>query len=325
MDSNSAFRIKLLDGEKVNRKITPHFLAFYNLYVLWIYVFVLGALFIYFHDYLLDMMESPAEAIAGLYRPSFELGFLSTIGLLQLAFSTITSYFNELVSFISDKEHILSLIWLLLLYVFSMLFSIMRIEWKWIVLLVGAGALSIAVTILLDLPEISAYYISMLLSVFGCVGVDLYRRAHSFYLTNYRIITELNFLGFKQNTLGYDKINNLVVEQSALGSLFNFGTVIPITASGLGMGEDSAAVTVGAAGKLGSGPYIAGAVTGGRTVGVPRTRSQYALFGVEDPQEIYNLIVSSMQEYSQAPYLKDMSENLRKMLDNQKNLGRKGV
>ncbi len=318
--------LRLLDGEKVFEKITPHFLSFYNLYFIWVYLMLLSGVILLYYDVLIDNLKWILSGATGVFKLPFgDLGMLSEVGF----FSNIQLFLYVLMGqasyIINSSEFILAILWLVPIAFFSTVFSILRIEWKWILVMIGVGAASILITFLLELPGESVYYISIIISILGCVGVDLYRRAHRFYITNYRIITELKFLGVKQNTLSYDKINNLIVEQSLIARIFDFGTVIPITASGLGMGEDSASVSIGAAGRLGGKGFIGGAVTGGRSIDIPRTRSQYALFGVSNPKRIYHILSKFMQEYVEAPYLKDMSVNIRKLLEAQeKRVGKDG-
>jgi hypothetical protein len=170
------------------------------------------------------------------------------------------------------------------------------------------------------MPYETAYLFGIMFSIFGFIGVELFRRSHIFYVTNYRIITRLKFFTEKQNALSYDKINNVVMERPLLGVIFNFGTIMPITASGLGMGEDSAAVTVGGGTSVGEDSFVGIGVTGGQTVGVPRSRSAYALYGVPKPKEVYELINKYMHEFVEAPYLKEMAPYMKEMLGEIKNM-----
>lgn len=313
--------IKLLDGETVLERITPHYLAFYRLYILWAYIGALSILFIVFFDTLLDVLRWPISIVTDLFRQRvFDMGLLSGASVLDWIPAVMNTIFGQLLYFMSSNEYVIAFLWLAPIILFSTVFSVLRIEWKWIAVMTGVGLASIALTVLLDLPGVAVYYIALAFSVLGCVGVEYFRRCHTFYVTNYRIITELKFIGLNQNTLSYDKINNLIVEQSLIGRIFNFGTVIPITASGLGMGEDSASVSVGAGGRVGKGGFAGAAITGGRSVEVPRTRSQYALFGVTNPKRVYNTLSKFMQEYVEAPYLKDMRAGILKMLEHQEKM-----
>lgn len=306
-------KIKLLKGERVREKLTPHFLAFYGLYLIWIIMIVLSIVFIVYSDELSDIFRHPLGAVVGLLQP-FSGGsnpITSGIPLLSNWNVLVSSIIGSSVYTLTSKEYLPTILWLMLLFSFSMVISVLRIEWKWPVIMVGTGSLSLAITLALGLPGYATYYIAIGFSILGMFGVEIYRKSHVFYITNYRIITSLRFLGTKENALSYDKINNVVLEQSLFGKIFNFGTLIPITASGLGMGEDMAAVTLGIAGQRGKGTIIGGAITGGRTVGVPRTRSAYALFGISNPREIYNIVSQFVQEYIEAPYLKEMTKELR--------------
>lgn len=313
--------LKLLDGEKIFERIIPHFLAFYNLYLIWVYVAVLSMIFIVYYDDLLYVLRSPILILTSMFGQSMgDMGILSGIGLLEVLPVVMNLFFGQIFSFMSSGEYVLAVLWLIPISVFSTAFSVLRIEWKWMPIMMGVAIASIVLTVALDLPGVSVYYISLIFALIGCVGVDVFRKAHRFYVTNYRIITEVKFIGLKQNTLSYDKINNLIVEQPLVGRIFNFGTVIPITASGLGMGADSSSVTIGGGLGVGGRGFVGGAITGGRSIEVPRTRSQYALFGVTNPKRVYNILSKFMQEYVEAPYLKDMSANIRKMLEYQQQM-----
>lgn len=134
---------------------------------------------------------------------------------------------------------------------------------------------------------------------------DVYRRKFDFYITDQRIIIELNFISQKRREILYSKISDLVVDRGALGRVFNYGSVIPITESGFGLGEDMSAVTVAATGApLPKGPKMTTAVSGGRTITVPRGRSFYILFGVGKPNVVADTISQLIHGYEETPYLK---------------------
>ena len=65
--------------------------------------------------------------------------------------------------------------------------------------------------------------------------------------------------------------------------------------------------------------------TGTRSVGVPRTRSAYALFGIPHPREVYNLLSGYMHEYVEAPHLMDMKEGIRELVEYQKRMAEEFV
>ncbi len=160
-------------------------------------------------------------------------------------------------------------------------YSLLRISWRWAFIslaLAGASAILDRMGYPLWIPEIMT-------ALIGLSTTDLYRRAHHYYVTNKRIITELRFLSVKSRELPVSKINDLVVEIPLLGRLFGFGHVIPLTASGLGVGQDLA--LAGTSIKV---HRFEVGVAGGRTVAVPRARTFLSLYGVPDPEKVASVI-----------------------------------
>ncbi|MEM5816123.1 MAG: PH domain-containing protein [Candidatus Aenigmatarchaeota archaeon] len=103
----------------------------------------------------------------------------------------------------------------------------------------------------------------------------LYQKGHRYWVTNRRIVIARTFLWRDVRDITYDKIVDIVVTQGILGRIYNFGTIIPISASGLGTGmrfiTDS------------KGRLI-------RSTVEAQTESRYALFGVVDPFRVKSLI-----------------------------------
>lgn len=313
--------LDLLEGEKVEKTLRPHVLAFYNLFVIWAIIIGISVLFILYADELSDIFRHPMGGVVGLLLPfsgQMDSSIASMIPLLSDMNAIMGMFFGSMIYTISSQEYLPVLLWTVMIVGVGFGISIFRISWRWIFIMIFVSLISVGITLGLGLPGEATYYIAIVLSIVGIIGVELFRRSHRFYVTNFRIITQLKFIGYKENALSYDKINNIVIEQPLVGRIFNFGTLIPITASGLGMGDDFTAVTLGAAGKKGEGHIIGGAITGGRSINVPRTRSSYALFGVAHPKEIYNIVSGYIQEYVEAPYLKEMSKDLKDILKKDK-------
>ncbi len=160
-------------------------------------------------------------------------------------------------------------------------YSILKVSWRW-------ALLSLALSISSSALELMGYPLwipEVVVALVGLSTIDLYRRAHHYYVTNKRIVTELRFLVVKSRELPISKINDLVVEVPILGRLFGFGHVIPLTASGLGVGQDLA--LAGTSIKVHR--FDVG-IAGGRTVTVPRTRTFLSLYGVPDPERVASVI-----------------------------------
>jgi membrane protein YdbS with pleckstrin-like domain len=127
----------------------------------------------------------------------------------------------------------------------------------------------------------------------GAIGVEVFRRGHRYYITSSRIVARFGMLRITERSTLYSKIDDLMLQKGVLGSIFNFGTVIPITSSGLGMGQDMA--IAGAAAGAGKGAVGAGLfAVGGKAKNVPRELSIYVLYRIKWPEEARDLILEEM-------------------------------
>lgn len=147
----------------------------------------------------------------------------------------------------------------------------------------------------LTITEISNYWL-ILVSFTGLFLANSYRRSHRYYITNRRIITRFGFWITRERDLLYSKIDDLVAHQGLLGKIFGFGTLIPISASGIGTGSDQAIWMAGAEQKLPVGPSLKITMGGGRTVTVPRAPSFYSLYGVPNPEYLRNIMLKEMEK-----------------------------
>jgi len=245
---------KLQNGEELIRALRPHPLAFYRLYGIWVYLALVG---VYFSS-----------------GPRIEV----------LEMSPETSA---------------RVLWWLSILVPAVLIALFRINWRWLFALVIPGLLAFYLP---SQPDYNAFienaglvwfgnqnHILTVFGVLGVLGTEEHRRAHRYYITNWRLIMESGHLGVHRRTLLYRNINDLVVEQSFAGKVFNFGTIIPITASGLGLGDDFS--MAGAALGMRGGMVGAG---GGKAISTPRGRSHHLLEGVGHPEKVHDLIISLM-------------------------------
>ncbi|MCD6348812.1 MAG: PH domain-containing protein [Candidatus Korarchaeota archaeon] len=227
-------------------------------------------------ELLLDTRPHPL-AFAGLYML---YTYILAVGLFFL-FRPFRLQLN-LPSFIWGLNTDLILLWLMLV-IPMVAASIIKISWRWSFLAIGLAAVSTALYFYgypLWIPE-------LLVGLLGDLAVDFYRRGHHYYITSKRIVMEKRFLTVKVRELPISKINDVVLEIPFLGRIFGFGNVIPLTASGLGVGEDLA--LAGSSVKVSR--FEVG-VAGGRSVNVPRARTFLALYGVPDPENVSSLISS---------------------------------
>ncbi len=306
--------IELLEGEKLLVSLHPHYLSFYDMYLIWAWVILLSCVFFIFGDQLVEIMGNPMGFIVGFaYEATSgsENILIQKLGLLHEGMGAINTLISPVNTFMVKYSP--TGLWLSIILISSMAISVFKIEFKWIAALTGICIVSILVGVAFDLSPQSIYAIGIMLSIIGAGFVEIYRLAHTFYLTDRRIITQVKLIGQRQNELSYAKINNLVLEQGMIGRLFDFGTVIPITASGLGMGSDFAAMTIGAGSSSEDGSTVAAAITGGRSVQTPRVRSMFAIFGVKDPKKIQKIVSKNLHEFVEAPYLRSIDNKLSRL------------
>lgn len=305
-------------GEKLYKIITPHYMAFYDMYLIWAAVIFFSVFFIFFGPHIAEMMGNPGAVIS---RGLLSYGDPSNTNKITNAIPMLPAFKSMVYSIampLNDafEEYAQIPIWIGCLFALSMIVSVIKIEFKWSFLIPGTGIAALAIVLYNQWDARNAYLIAIGVSIIGMVLVELYRRAHKFYLTDSRVVTRVSFISHKRNELEYDKINNLVLNQDMVGRIFNFGVLIPATASGLGMGQDHAFMAIGAGGASPFGGVMGGGVIGGRSINTPRARSMYSLFGIPDPEKVQNLVSRLMREDNQAPLLREMTAILKEIRDN---------
>ena len=152
-----------------------------------------------------------------------------------------------------------------------------------------------------DTVSLSILAYSVVASIAGFLIVEIYRRSHKYIITNLRIIFKGGILTKQERIVRYDKISDINTKQGIFGQLFSFGTIIPISQSGFGLGSDSsfAAGGVSAGGKK---TRLLGLFGGGKEVQTPRARSYYELHGVHPYKEIKKIVERLVQGSVITPY-----------------------
>ena len=287
--------IPLLEGEKILKQTCPHFFAMMYLYISWIFLGLVGFFSILFNKEIYNWLSS-------------------------LSFGQQTSQ----ITFFC--------MWSIALILPALIISFVRINWGWLFLAMlfcitgiilyyyryELGEISNSFIEKNELTFISVYvknywpfstsveeiwnlenvhnYLLMFFSFLGLFRSNSFRRSHRYYITNRRIIARFCFFTIRERDLLYSKVDDLIIHQTILGRIFNFATLIPISASGIGTGGDEASFSAGAEQKLPAGPSLKVTIGGGRSVTVPRCPSFYALYGVPSPEEIKNIILKEMDK-----------------------------
>ena len=253
---------ELLDNEKVEKILSPHPLSFMRLQALCIFLIVWGVLILWLVN------------------------------------------FSEYSGLLSSNEWYPILVWALVLLLVGVIASLITIQWSIFFLFLGVVAGGLALMLSqgwLDDSNIFIPAYSVGISIVGFLIVECYRRSHKYIISNLRITFKGGILVKRERTLRYDKITDINAKQGILGQIFGFGTIIPISQSGFGLGADQSF----AAGGVEVGEKRAkllGIFGGGKEVQTPRARSYYELHGVHPYKEIKKTVENLVQGNVITPY-----------------------
>ena len=274
---------EFLEGEKIIKKTMPHPAAFWPYYLLFIYYIIMSIVMIARYNSITAYLESLIMSLFG------EIGVVM----------------------------IFLVIWWIVLIIPALIFSILNISWRWVIIYFLIGVVGTYWVLNLHADLFDLYYLTMSIAFVGIILTELYRRGHEYILTNYRIIARLGFLGLVERDIFYSRITDVFLQQGLLGRIFGYGSIIPITAAGIGTGDDSASVITGIGGseKIAHQEIGAGiAIQGEKRVRVPRGRSSFILYGVANPGEIQKIIAEYIHKKEPTTYLEKTVKLLEKMV-----------
>ena len=271
---------ELLDNERVEKMLSPHPLSFMKLQSVCLFLIIWGVLF----GWLINFSE---------YRELF-----------------------------SGNEWYPVLIWGTVLLLAGVIASLVAIRWSIFFLYLGVFAGWMGVMFSqgwLNNTGVFIPFYSIAVSIIGFLIVELYRRSHKYIITNLRIIFKGGVITKRARTLRYDKIADLGTEQGVLGQIFGFGTIIPVSQSGLGLGSDDSFAAGGV--KLGGKKVgILGIFGGGKEVKTPRSRSYYELHGVYPYKEVKKIVEKLVQGGVITPYQQEQVAYQKEQVDIQKQM-----
>lgn len=271
---------EVLKGEKIEKVLSPHPFSFMNLQALCIYLIVWGLL----SAWIINFSE---------WSSTFNNNFWLTVFLWGIG--------------------------LLLAGVVASLFTV---RWSIFFLYLGVFAGGTGLIFLLSLQEVvgifaPAWTISM--SIIGFLFVEWYRRSHKYIISNQRLKFKGGVFTKEERTIRYDKISDINSKQGIMGQIFGFGTIIPITQSGFGLGSDESMAGGGIA-LGGKKAKLFGFAGGGRETSTPRARSYYELHGVYPYKEIKKHVEKLVQESSITPYQQEQTAFQKEQVDIQKQM-----
>ncbi|MGE0433513.1 MAG: PH domain-containing protein [Planctomycetota bacterium] len=279
----------MLADEKELLRTCPHWLAYSPLYALWCWFMAVGVI---------GLLAGP-QIGESLHNMS------GTIPLTAIGWSALeppTAWF---------------IVWAVAVLIPAAIMPLFRISFGWLVavaLLLGAGAITLglrnqvhaAVTGVIDAGFLKAvweslnwkpapnpmHYESVMALVFGIGGViilEFRRGSRVWILTDRRLIARFGIFNKSERDLLYTSIDDIVIHQTFLGSIFNFGTVIPLSRDGLAAAsveEDTRKKSKSEPGSL-ARPRKKGVkveLGNGKRITIPREPTFYMLWGIPDPR-----------------------------------------
>lgn len=260
---------ELLDQEHVEEILSPHPLSFMGLQSLCIFLILWGLIF----GWMVNFSD-------------FSGHFINN-ALLQIA------------------------VWGLVLLVVSIIASIIKVLWRIFFLYLAVVLIALGLVIWLNLYDSASVFLpvyTVIVSIIGFLMVEWFRRSHKYIISNQRIVFKGGVITKEQRTLRYDKISDINTKQGIIGQIFGFGTIIPISQSGFGLGSDQSFAGGGVQGGATKKVGLFGFFGGGREVQTPRTRSYYELHGVYPFKDIKKVVENLVQGSVSTPYLQKQVE-----------------
>ena len=254
---------------------------------------------------------------------------LSFIGLQSLCIFLIVwgIIIGWLVNFSEFKDYFLNpwlitALWGIILLVVGVIASLLTIRWRIFFFYLGVFLVGLVISFWLGYIENNGIFIpfySVSISILGFLIVELFRRSHKYIISNKRIVFKGGVVTKQERTLRYDKITDINSKQGVLGQIFGFGTIIPISQSGFGLGSDNSFAAGGV--QVGEKKMkFLGLFGGGKELQTPRTRSYYELHGVFPYKEIKNIVENQVQGSVITPYQQEQVAFQKEQVDIQKQM-----
>ena len=286
--------ISLMNEENLKMKLKPHWLSFFHLYVIFALLMVwAGVIWQFFVQewfsevpFLYDMAEGIVGEVA-------TAGVIWALGLI------VAGFFSRHFFLESGGNKIF---WL---YIAIVVFGI-------------GGMVAYHRQVADDLDETMAFgemFIPALTFGMGFVGaftVNMYRRSFTYFLTDARIVLSSEFLLSRdERQVRYNHIEDITLSQGIIGRLLGFGTVIPITGSGLGTGTEESIIMAGGGKDVGG---ISLGMAGGSKRSSKKTRHDphYTLYGVPGPEKVRDYVTQNIHSDTSVEHLKRIEDLLGK-------------
>ena len=288
--------ITLLRGEEMKMQLKPHFFSFFHLYIIFFFLLVWAYVI---HDF----FDAHKFQDFRFYDIIIKIPFVNEV----LAGAIIWSLALFVVGFIARY-----------FFMDAGGQSIFRLYSGLAIL--GIVVLSYHKWKMEDTEAFGLWFIPGVTAAVGLIGllsVDAYRRSFTYYLTDNRIVIQGNFLmNRSERQVRYNHIEDIKMEQGVVGTILGYGTVLPLTGSGLGTGSDETMVIAGSGAEvkgLGIG-LLGGSRTSSKRI---RHNPHDCLYGVPQPSKVRDLITENIQSDTGVEHLKNIQELLSKQEENE--------
>jgi len=214
------------------------------------------------------------------------------------------------------------LVWGMVLLVVGVIAALTTIRWSIFFMYAGIFLGGMGLMLWqnwLDSAGVFIPFYTLAIAILGFLLVEWYRRSHKYIISNQRIVFKGGIVTKEERTLRYDKISDINAKQGVLGQIFGFGTIIPISQSGFGLGSDQSFAAGGV--QLGAKKAkFMGLFGGGKEVQTPRARSYYELHGVHPYKPVKKMVEELVQGSVITQYQQEQVKFQEEQVDVQKQM-----
>ncbi len=283
----------MLEDENELLRTHPHLLAYFPVYLLWFWFVAIGV----------------TGVIAGPAIGTSLKGLAGNVPGTSISWKAL------------DPAKAWFLVWAVAVLLPLLVIPLFRISFRWslaIFLLLGVGGAILALrdtahgvmTGVLDAGFLQPlwdavgkptpnplHYESVLALCFGMAGVvalEMHRGSRRWILTNRRLIARFGILSKSERDLLYSQVDDIVIHQTLLGSILNFGTVIPLSREGLAANTVESDTRSGVSRIRVRRKGVRVELGNGKRITIPREATFYMLWGVPDPRGKKDLILGEI-------------------------------
>lgn len=186
----------------------------------------------------------------------------------------------------------------------ALAYSFIKLNWRWLINAISTLACAMIIKHLIFKQPLNAdvqlnrfledfeLFFLLIIGLFSFIANESYRRSHAYLVTNARIHTRAGVFRKRERTLILSKVNDIAIDQKPFGIIFHYGSLIPVTASGIGMGSDLAAMEGKVSKKLFGLATVGLSVGGGQSIQIPKYRTHDILFGIRKVEQTREALMS---------------------------------